>query len=271
MEDFEFLAPHFLHVVHRQCQPTWRIGPHVHPVWNLTLVCGGRAHYECAGTVRTVMAGDLICTRPGDLRHACTFEDAPLDCYAVDFACASAEWTADGWRLVDRPLPLATFDRIADPLLLERLVALFDRLAGRWLAQGPHVQSQCRAAFIELVNLLLDRRSPSEATFDQQRKVNRVIAHMTAHFAEKLTLEDLAGVAGVSVSHLGALFRAVEGRPPIDALLEIRMNRARQLLAEGVPVTETALRCGFRDIYYFSRAFRKKNGIPPSLLHPERD
>lgn len=267
MDGFEFITPHFLYVVNRHCAPSWHIGPFPHPAWNLTLVYDGHAHYESAGLTRHVTAGDLVCTRPGECRHAYTFEDAPMKCFAVDFACTSPEWAETGWRLVDRPLPLETFDRITDPMLFDRLISLFDRLAKIWLSGTPHAQSQCRAVFIEFLNLLLDRSSPSEATFDQRRKVARVIAHMTDHYMEKLSLADLAEVVGVSVSHLGNLFRAVTGHPPIETLLEIRMNKARQLLEEGISVTETAALCGFRDVYYFSRAFRKANGMPPTRLH----
>ncbi|MFY9381462.1 MAG: helix-turn-helix transcriptional regulator [Eubacteriales bacterium] len=88
---------------------------------------------------------------------------------------------------------------------------------------------------------------------------------MTEHFAESITLSRLAEIVGISELHLGKIFKAVTGKPPIDYLLDIRINRAKELLRDGVSVTETSRLVGINDIYYFSRAFKKREGVPPSV------
>jgi AraC-like DNA-binding protein len=77
-------------------------------------------------------------------------------------------------------------------------------------------------------------------------------------------LKELAEFAHVSPSYLGSIFRRVTGRSPIDYLIEIRINRAKNLLRDGYSVTETSRFVGFNDIYYFSRMFKSHEGMSPS-------
>ncbi len=65
-------------------------------------------------------------------------------------------------------------------------------------------------------------------------------------------------------SVLTSIFREVTGKSPIDYLVGIRIRKAKELLTEGFNVTETAERSGFNDIYYFSKCFKKHEGISPT-------
>jgi YesN/AraC family two-component response regulator len=87
---------------------------------------------------------------------------------------------------------------------------------------------------------------------------------MVENYARSLTLSELSNYSGVSVSYLGYIFKSVTGRSPIDYLIEIRINMAKNLLKDGVSVTETSSLVGFNDIYYFSKVFKAREGISPS-------
>ena len=69
----------------------------------------------------------------------------------------------------------------------------------------------------------------------------------------------------ISASGLQRTFRTCFGISPKQYLTRLRMNRALELLAQGrLSVKEIAVSCGFTDEKYFSRAFKKKYGYPPS-------
>lgn len=69
----------------------------------------------------------------------------------------------------------------------------------------------------------------------------------------------------ISASGLQRAFGACFGISPKQYLTRLRMNRALELLAQGrLSVKEIAVSCGFTDEKYFSRAFKKKYGYPPS-------
>ncbi len=69
---------------------------------------------------------------------------------------------------------------------------------------------------------------------------------------------------GVSYNHFRGLFKSLTGLPPGEFLLEERLEKAARMLVEtSAPVREVAERCGFSDMFYFSRAFKKRRSLPP--------
>jgi AraC family transcriptional regulator len=113
-------------------------------------------------------------------------------------------------------------------------------------------------------------------------RVRRAIDHARGHLRERLGADDLARAAGVSRGRLAALFREATGYPPLEYLRRMRVEEARRLLGDvDLSVKEVAARCGFDDVFHFSRVFRRVDGLSPShfrqaLLagkpgHPGRD
>ena len=87
--------------------------------------------------------------------------------------------------------------------------------------------------------------------------VKKVLQRIRADYSEPLTLDDLAGEAGLAPRYLCRLFRQVTGRTPIDYLNYYRIECAAELLCTTPDnVTDIALQCGFGDVSYFSRVFR---------------
>jgi len=86
-------------------------------------------------------------------------------------------------------------------------------------------------------------------------------------FEEKLDLDQLAAHAGMSTYHFCRSFKAAFGVSPYKYILTRRLQEAERLLAcQTYSVTEVAEKCGFTDIYTFSKAFKKQFGFAPSFL-----
>jgi len=94
----------------------------------------------------------------------------------------------------------------------------------------------------------------------------RCLSYMEQHFCQpELDVAGVCKLGFVSVSGLQRAFSSHLGISPKQYLLKLRMNRALELLAENtLSIKEIAFACGFQDEKYFSRAFRKKYGYPPS-------
>jgi AraC-like DNA-binding protein len=77
---------------------------------------------------------------------------------------------------------------------------------------------------------------------------------------------ELARTAGYSPDHFSRVFLKVTGLRPQDYVIQARVGRARQLLAESdLTVGMIAEALGFQDIFYFSRQFRRRPGRRPRL------
>lgn len=91
-----------------------------------------------------------------------------------------------------------------------------------------------------------------------------VCSHIAAHYAERLTLDELARVATVSPSHLIRLFKRQMGTTPHDYLLRYRISRAKELLAETTLTSAViAERVGFNSESNFSYRFSQMVGQGP--------
>jgi len=88
--------------------------------------------------------------------------------------------------------------------------------------------------------------------------------HIESRMAERLRMEDLATLAGLSVSHFITRFRQHFGVSPLQYQLDLRMRYAAHLLQDRhLTVAQVAQAVGFEDPFYFSRQFRIKCGESP--------
>ncbi|CEE45759.1 Transcriptional regulator (fragment) [Xanthomonas citri pv. citri] len=95
--------------------------------------------------------------------------------------------------------------------------------------------------------------------------LRRALVHLGEHYAEPLTLGDLARQAHVSQSHLGFLFRDELGTPFKPMLQQLRIEKAKELLHQQrkLRITEVALKVGFGDLSHFEKSFRRLAGVSP--------
>jgi AraC-like DNA-binding protein len=104
----------------------------------------------------------------------------------------------------------------------------------------------------------------SSATPQQTRPVRRAMQYLRERLAESITLEDLATHSALDKFHLCRAFRAQIGMPPHAYLTHLRIQRARELLAQGVRASDLAPRVGLYDQSQLTRHFRRIVGTTPA-------
>ena len=93
------------------------------------------------------------------------------------------------------------------------------------------------------------------------------LRYMEEHLSEPVKLETLAQIAGLSPTGLIWKFDRQLKTTPMQYLISLRMQLAKQLLLESdLTVTQIAEQCGYGDVYYFSNAFRQHTGINPTAF-----
>jgi two-component system, response regulator YesN len=95
--------------------------------------------------------------------------------------------------------------------------------------------------------------------------IRRALIYIAEHFTEPITLADVARAAQLSRFHFCRLFHHETAVPFHDYLQELRITRAKALLADRyLRVTEIAYAVGFNDLSHFDRTFRKVVGCSPT-------
>jgi AraC-like DNA-binding protein len=94
----------------------------------------------------------------------------------------------------------------------------------------------------------------------------RVCEYIESHLDQKIGLQALAAIAGLSTHHFAREFHQSVGMPPHSYLLSRRLERAEQMLRETVlPLSEIAATTGFSDQSHLARHFRRRTGMSPRL------
>ncbi len=97
--------------------------------------------------------------------------------------------------------------------------------------------------------------------------VARAMSFVKDNFSRQISLESAAAEVPLSPSHLSRLFVEETGRGFSDFLIEIRIERAKELLSEpGASIKQVSAACGYPDPNYFSRLFKKVTGSTPTAF-----
>lgn len=118
-----------------------------------------------------------------------------------------------------------------------------------------------------LQSLVATHIAPGDAVVPM-RHVDLALAERTREclelrYAERVLISVLAEEFGVNLFRLIRVFRRVVGVSPYAYLVQFRVNRAKELLGQGVGIATVACLCGFSDQPHLTRTFRKVVGVPP--------
>lgn len=225
--------------------------------WLLIYTVTGRGRFGHAKGDLIAEPGDLVLLRPG----------TPHD-YGV-------EPSLERWELVwahfqPRPdwLPWLAWPGVADGLFrlhIEDGGALCQQfLAVHHLLNSDHRRRDALAMnALEALLLGCDAHNEQDMTPGDAR-IHNALEHIDRNLTEKLLIDDIAGVVGLSPSRLAHLFRAETGLTVQGHIEARRMQVAADLLRRtSFPIKQVAAHCGFESPFYFSQRFRRFVGLSP--------
>ena len=230
---------------------------HFHEYYVIGLVERGERRLLCQNREYLLRPGDLLLLGPGD-SHACVQRGGRLDYRALHIPQKVMLDLAEeitGRRELPGFSPKVVADREA-ACCLERVHRLV-------MEGGGGLDRE--EGFLLLLSLLLGRygRPFGEKLPDCREEVERVRAFLEEHWEERVSLDQLARLAGLSKPALLRAFAREKGITPYRCLENIRVAKAQRLLEEGTPPAEAALRAGFSDQSHFTNRFSRFIGLSP--------
>lgn len=180
--------------------------------------------------------------------------------------------TVDGWRyrmLYIEPGVLADIsgDR---QWCFTRTVVDDDRERARRVSWLLDALWQAREALafdsllLRLVNELRPHAEIPPAVDDQKtQRFAPVLDYMREHLEQRISLEDLAVIAGLSPFHFLRRFQAQYHATPQQLLMAYRLSRAKRLLTAGETPADVAAASGLTDQAHLTRAFASRYGVTP--------
>jgi len=131
---------------------------------------------------------------------------------------------------------------------------------------GKIAGSEFQARALRWLQGLLRRHAVETLARNCGSAVERARAYLLDRPTESVSLPEVGAAAGVTVSHLVRSFSRAVGLPPKSYHAQVRLARARRLLAQGMTAASVAYECGFSDQCHLNRHFKKSYGVTPGVF-----
>ncbi len=166
--------------------------------------------------------------------------------------------------LAETGLPAAAPFRLPDrQSVIRHLQAIYNELTGMQKPDRVIVENIFENWLRSLARVI----DPIQQGNHVPRRLLELKHHIERNYPQRFTLAGLAGLAHMSIPHLCAEFRRHFKMPVMEYALRLRMDQAVYLLRDhNLDITEIARRVGYRDLFYFSRLFKKRFGISPTAM-----
>ncbi|MNW51633.1 putative response regulatory protein [compost metagenome] len=129
-----------------------------------------------------------------------------------------------------------------------------------------------RAWFYELFSLAISKIHHETLQEGYTEYVHFALRYISKHFAEQISLNDIAEPLKISVAYLSTLFKQEVGIGFAEYLSNVRVEQAKALLTEhNMDIKEIAEHCGFMNYNYFFNVFKKKTGLTPGQYLKESE
>ncbi|MDF3128778.1 helix-turn-helix domain-containing protein [Kiritimatiellaeota bacterium B1221] len=257
-----------LQVLIRDPQPEFPL--HGHDFHELVIILGGTAIHAIDGQRYPVRSGDAFVISPRQAHQYLELCDLSL----VNILFDKEGLAMSAWDIRALPGFHALFflepayrsqhnfgSRLQlSPQQLQTVLPVIRQLEAEIRDQPGGYRVMAKGAFMQLCVHLSrwysDNIHASESL--DLLRIGKAIAYLETHYAEKITLTQLAATSHLSERQFCRIFKQCLGRSPIEHLLEVRIQQASTHLRESaMSVTEIAFACGFSDGNYFTRSFKK--------------
>lgn len=243
----------------RATYTTQRFGRHAHDTLAVGVIERGTGEFWCRGGARIASTGALVLFAPGDVHTGGPGISGPLTYRMLYLDGALVARVSPETRDALSP-PKFSDPVVSDPRLSSSLLSLHAALE-----DGPWAPEQDGPLF-DLIGRLLSRhagRRERSAARRDPAVVRRAREFLHAEYARSVSLSELALVVERHPAYLSRVFSKTLGLPPHQYLVQVRVQRASDLLRRGAAPAAAAAATGFADQSHLTRVFRRLLGITP--------
>jgi AraC-like DNA-binding protein len=149
----------------------------------------------------------------------------------------------------------------------ERIVKLFNEIEHEYYSHSTARIARLRVLTLSLLIILreeyADNPVPPRISYDYNESVRAAISFIRSNYTEKFTLDDIAKSTYSNKYVLSRQFKRIMGQTIVDYANAYRIKQASALISGGSTVGEAARLCGFNNLSFFSKTFKRYTGCLP--------
>lgn len=227
---------------------------HFHNFYVIGYIEKGKRNLICNNEERTIQKGDILVFNPQDCHECRQIDDAKLIYKALNIPIQTFI------SISNRPVRflehvIENGELYNSLSLLHKIIVTNSLDFNRWTLLNNIIHTlinHCKIDFIEPIKPF-------------QSETSDIFEYINKNFSKKLTLNDLCEYAKMSKSTFLRKFIAQKGITPYKYLQNYRINRALDLIKQGIPIIEASINSGFNDQSHFTNIFRLYTGLVPSM------
>lgn len=227
-----------------------------HESLEILWVIEGKGHILCNSIGYDITAGDMVIINSNEVHRITSVSEIRYHCFII----GSEFCLQNGLDIKKLKYKTKIRDEIAERLLKNVISEIGSP------KDSFSVSAVRSGALALLVHL---SRSFSEDTQDSKGNNSDVIRcgleYINSNFSRPLSLEEIAGNAGISKFHFLREFKLYTGYTVVTYINTLRCEYAKRLLkSTEFSISEVAVLCGYDNLSYFSKTFKKYSGCLPS-------
>lgn len=224
----------------------------------LLLVMSGRGRFFHQGTVFPLKQGDCIwidCAKPYSHESS---PDSPWELKWVHFYGAGADVFYRTYREQGNPFCFSPANAGALNQALSTLFTLHHE-------DAPQKELLCHKYLTDIITLCFLEHAGQNAEKNRTfAKMASVREYLKEHYAQVITLDELASLFFISKYHLSREYKQYCGTTLMNDLTALRLSHAKSLLRfTNESIESTAVSCGYQNANYFIKVFKRSEGITP--------
>jgi AraC-like DNA-binding protein len=271
LEGIKHGTPDFPIVLYRVNRdfPRYRMICHWHVEYEIIRVLCGKLFLRIDERDFVLKSGEAIIVRGGTL-HSGEPEDCVYECavFSINPLTQVAGCREQLAQITAGDVNISRVYTKSDKEMTEAINEFFTSLS----EERKGYKLAAVSGIYRIFSIILEKQLYKEEKNDKQIIESRYIVNfknvltwLEVHYKDDIGLNELAEVAGFSPKYFCRLFSRMTGRSPIDYLNCYRMDKASEmLLGTDKLIIDIAADCGFYDLSYFVKVFKKYKGIPPA-------
>jgi AraC-like DNA-binding protein len=255
--------------VHHATYITHTFARHAHDYYVIGLIEAGVQSFAYRGGRQVTPAGDVFVIHPGEAHTGEAVSAGGYTYRTLYPPVALIQRAYSDIAGCEQGVPFFPTPVIHDGEVARCLRDLHLALT----SDGAPLEREAR--FLQVCALLITRyaeiRPPEPAVGQERPAVQQVRHYLDEHFAQPVSLAELALLVGLSPYYVHRVFEREVGMPPHAYLESVRIREAQRLLAQGEPIAQVAAELGFSDQSHLTRRFTRLLGITPGhYLHSKK-
>lgn len=251
---------------------------HEHEHAELAFILSGKGKYLVGGEKHDVEAGDLVICNPG-VKHTHVFtnpEEPTIEFIAGFTNFQFRNMSPNSIETKDGICIINTSAELKQDLTMHCYAMIAEKESsnpGKYFMFKSHLMQMLLLIMREILSdEICEQTSCNFESYNKSYAVNRIISYLNENYNKKISLEQIAHNMYLSPVYISKIFKEETGESPINYLIKIRLEKARDILLKSTEssIKSIANEVGYEDAYHFSKLFKKYYGISP-LYYRKRE